>query len=183
MNDYLLLLINGFAGKSHLLDIVMIFFAKYLVYLVFMTAVGCLAYWAYRRQWRTAGYFLATLVVSFVLLKLASLLNVDHRPFMDHTLTQLVTHAPGKSFPSDHTTVTTAIAAGLLFVTPFKKLGLAVLAAAVVIGFARIFVGIHYPADIVGGLATGLAGGALVLMAKRLIERQSNGMANEPITD
>lgn len=102
---------------------------------------------------------------------------------MDHHLTQLVEHATGKSFPSDHTTVTTAIAAGFLFVTPFKKLGVAILLSAVVIGFSRIFVGIHYPADIVGGLATGLAGGVLVLIAKRLIERPSNSTANEPVTD
>lgn len=172
MNNQLLFIINGWAGKSHLLDTAMIFCAKYLVYMVFAAAIGCLIYWAYRRQWRTAIYFFATLVVSFILLKLASLLNVDHRPFMDHQLTQLVQHATGKSFPSDHTTVTTAIAAGLLFVTPFKKLGVAILAAAVIIGFSRIFVGIHYPADIAGGLATGLAGGALVLMIKRLIDRR-----------
>lgn len=171
MNDQLLLYINHWAGKSSLLDGVMIFCAKYLVYAVFMLAVACLGYWVYRRQWRTAIYFFSTLVVSFILLKLASLLNVDHRPFMDHQLTQLVSHAPGKSFPSDHTTVTTAIAAGLLFVTPFKKLGVVVLGAAIMIGFSRIFVGIHYPADIIGGLITGLLGGVMVLLVMEFINK------------
>jgi membrane-associated phospholipid phosphatase len=61
---------------------------------------------------------------------------------------------------------------GLLFFTRFKKIGGATLAAAVLIGFARIFVGIHYPVDILGGLLTGLAGGLTTFGAYKLIERK-----------
>lgn len=159
MNDQLLLQINGWAGKSQLLDTIMIFCASYLVYIVFAAVAVLVVYLLYKRQWRTLVYCFLTLIVTFILLKLAGLLNFDHRPFMDHHLTQLVKHASGKSFPSDHTTVTAGIAFALLFMTKFKKIGLLVLLAAFVIGFARIFVGIHYPLDILGGLVVGLLGG------------------------
>lgn len=170
MNDTLLLLINSFAGRSHVLDAVMILIAKDLVYIVFAVALLCLGLLLYKEDRKPVIYFFATLVVSFILLQLMTLLNVDHRPFMDHHLTQLLDHAPGKSFPSDHTTVSTAIAIGILFFTRFKKTGAVLLLGAIAIGFSRIFVGVHYPADILGGLFTGLLGGSLVYAAKRGIE-------------
>lgn len=162
-------MINGWAGKNPPLDHIMIFCAKYLVYIIFVAVAVFVVYWLYKRQWRTVAYFFLSLVVTFILLKLAGLLNLDHRPFMDHHLTQLVAHASGKSFPSDHTTVTAGIAFALLFFTKFKKTGLLILLAAFVIGFARIFVGIHYPLDILGGLVTGLLGGAVTFGITRLV--------------
>ncbi|HEU4715410.1 MAG TPA: phosphatase PAP2 family protein [Candidatus Saccharimonadales bacterium] len=171
MNDTLLLLINGFAGQSDFLDALMVFLARDLVYIVFAVTLLCIGILMYKNERMPVVYFFVTLGVSFVLLQLMSLLNVDHRPFMDHHLTQLIPHAPGKSFPSDHTTVSTAIAAGILFLTRFKKTGAALLVCAALIGFARIFVGVHYPADIAGGLFTGLVGGAIVYAAKLLIAR------------
>ena len=171
MNDTLLLLINGFAGQSDFLDALMIFLARDLVYIVFAVTLLCIGILMYKNERMPVVYFFVTLGVSFVLLQLMSMLNVDHRPFMDHHLTQLIPHAPGKSFPSDHTTVSTAIAAGILFLTRFKKTGAALLVCAALIGFARIFVGVHYPADIAGGLFTGLVGGAIVYAAKLLIAR------------
>lgn len=149
----------------------MIFAAKYLVFVIFAVVVVAIAYLLYRRQWKHATYFLGTLILSYVLLQIAAHIYIDHRPFVDHHLTQLVSHAVGTSFPSDHTTVTAAIAFGLLFFTRFKALGLAMLGCAFLIGFARVFVGIHYPIDILGGLVVGLLGGSSVYLAKMMIER------------
>lgn len=104
-----------------------------------------------------------------MLLQLAAHLYVDHRPFTDYKLTQLISHAAGKSFPSDHTTATTAIALGLLFFTKFKKIGVLLLAVAFIIGFARIFTGVHYPIDILGGLMAGLAGAILTLVINKVV--------------
>jgi undecaprenyl-diphosphatase len=170
MNDQLLLFINGLAGHSHLLDTIVLFFARDLVFIVFATALFCVGTYIYKKEWQPVVYFFASMAVSFILLQLLSMLNVDHRPFMDHHLTQQLSHAPGKSFPSDHTTVSTAIAAGILIFTKFKKIGVLLLVGAVVIGVSRIYVGVHYPADILGGLFTGLAGGTLVYGVKRLLD-------------
>jgi len=181
MNNTILLFINGWAGKNSLLDMVMVFCASYLIYLVFLIAATCLGYYIYTREWTPVVYFIASLVVTFGVLQLATLLHFDHRPFMDHHLTQLVQHASGNSFPSDHTTAAAAIALGLLFFTRFKKIGLLLLVAACFIGFARIFVGVHYPADIVGGLLTALVGGGVIYALKDIFDpKQEHKVSFDP---
>lgn len=170
MNSDLLLWINHWAGKNTLLDGFGIFSATYLIYIVFAVAAACLGFCVYRREWKAVIYFCVALIASVVVLKIMGLMNIDHRPFMDHKLTQLIPHASGQSFPSDHTTASTAVALGVLFFTRFKKIGIALLLAACLIGVSRIFVGVHYPADIAGGLLTGLLGCSLVAVTKNIIE-------------
>lgn len=162
MNLQLLRTINGWAGHNWLLDHVMIFTASWLIFLLFAVAAGCAVVLVRRRQWRPLGLFAAVLAVSFALLQLASHLYVDKRPFTTQHVHQLVAHAAGASFPSDHTTAATAVGLGLLLFTPFRKTGVLALLAAVLIGFARVFVGIHWPIDIAGGLLTGLLGAVVV---------------------
>jgi undecaprenyl-diphosphatase len=179
VNRQLLRTINGWAGHNWLLDHIMIFCASWLIYLVFAVAAGCAVALARRRQWRPLGDFAAVLVVSYGLLKVASHVYVDERPFMTQRVHQLVAHAGGTSFPSDHTTAAAAIGLGLLLLTRFQILGALTLGAAVLIGFARIFVGIHWPIDIAGGLLTGFIGAALVWGGERLVTRaQQTTMRN-----
>ena len=170
MNKKLLFTFNGLAGKNSAVDQFMIFCASDLVFIIFALTVVLLGYLLHKRQIATVLWFVGSLVVTYVLLQVAASLYVDHRPFVDHHLTQLVAHAAGKSFPSDHTTVTAAIAAALLFLTPFKRIGIAVAICAFLIGFARIFVGIHYPVDILGGLVVGTVGGAVTFGIKKLVD-------------
>lgn len=180
MNLQLLRTINGWAGHNWLLDHVMIFCASWLIYLIFATAAGCALLLARRHQWPALGYFAAALAVSFGLLQLASHLYVDKRPFTSQPVHQLVAHAAGASFPSDHTTAATAIGLGLLLFTPFRKLGVLALVAALLIGFARIFVGIHWPVDIAGGLLTGTVGAALIWGAALLLRSKRPGAIRKP---
>lgn len=178
MNTSLLMTINGWAGQHSWLDKLMVFIASDLIYLVFLATAICMGYLLYKRQFATVAWFVGSLALSYVLLKLAGHMYVDHRPFVDHKLTQLLPHAAGSSFPSDHTTVTTAIGMSLLLLTRFKKTGAAIVVAAVIIGFSRIFVGVHYPVDIAGGLVVGTLGSVLMWGAMRRFgsEPRSNGM-------
>jgi undecaprenyl-diphosphatase len=58
------------------------------------------------------------------------------------------------SFPSDHAVMFSALAVGLCFVS--WRVGLlALLYTAVIICFPRIYLGLHYPTDIIAGLALG----------------------------
>jgi membrane-associated phospholipid phosphatase len=81
------------------------------------------------------------------------------------------------SFPSDHASAAFAIAFTILF---FDRLaGALFLAAALLIGAGRVFIGAHYPADIGAGLLVGLAvaivvvryGRPLLTWLVRLVER------------
>jgi undecaprenyl-diphosphatase len=78
------------------------------------------------------------------------------RPFVDHKgLDVLVSGKNDFSFVSDHATLTMALAVGLFMV--HRRLGLAGIALAVLEGFCRVYMGVHYPTDVLGGLALGTA--------------------------
>src|SRR3954447_5986917 len=57
------------------------------------------------------------------------------------------------SFPSDHATVAGAVAVGLLFAN--RRWGIVAVALAVLMAFTRVYVGAHYPADVLAGLTLG----------------------------
>ena len=57
------------------------------------------------------------------------------------------------SFPSDHATLAGATLVGLLLVD--RRLGLAAAAAGLLLAAARVYVGAHYPGDVLAGLVVG----------------------------
>jgi undecaprenyl-diphosphatase len=68
-------------------------------------------------------------------------------------------HIGGFGFPSGHTTMAFALAASLHPILP-ARWRIMVWALAVAVGLARMHVGVHWPADVVGGAALGIAIGA-----------------------
>ena len=166
MNEQVFFLINNLSGKNKLIDALMIFAASDLIYIIFLIAAIICGILLYKKQWVQVAYAAITLTVAFILLHIASMLYVDHRPFVDLKVHQLVSHAAGKSFPSDHTTAACAIGIAIyLFVK--RKLGVALIFFALFIGFARIYVGIHYPIDILGGIMVALIAGSLTYVIKQ----------------
>ncbi|WP_326689455.1 MULTISPECIES: phosphatase PAP2 family protein [unclassified Streptomyces] len=78
------------------------------------------------------------------------------RPFLEHKgIEVLVKGKTDFSFVSDHATLTMAIAVGIFMVQ--RKLGLVAIVLAVLEGFCRVYMGVHYPTDVIGGLALGTA--------------------------
>jgi undecaprenyl-diphosphatase len=174
MNTDLFLTINSWTGKNALIDNAMIFSAQSLIYILFLAAAVCLGYLAYKRHWREVMLFFIALGTSFVILLILSKLYVSSRPFVDHTITQLLPHSANQSFPSDHATASFAIALAILVFTRFKKIGWTLLVVAALVGFARIYTGVHYPLDVAGALVTACAGiGITLIIAKFLPVKQS----------
>lgn len=78
------------------------------------------------------------------------------RPFVDHRGLDVL--VPGKSdysFVSDHSTLAMALAVGIFMV--HRKAGLAGAVLALLAGVSRVYMGVHYPTDVIGGLALGMA--------------------------
>ena len=88
------------------------------------------------------------------------------RPCHALTHVEVLLHcATDSSFPSDHAMIAGAFAAGLLLLN--RRLGLLALLFALLLAFARVYVGVHYPSDVAGGLAIGAAVGTLVVLILR----------------
>ena len=80
----------------------------------------------------------------------------------------LVTAPTDASFPSGHAATSFAAATVLTLARPRWAPAFYLLALA--IGFSRVYVGVHYPLDIVGGAALGIAvAGALRFLARRWV--------------
>ena len=103
------------------------------------------------------------------------------RPYATHAgVHLLVGRTSDFSFPSDHAVVAGAVGAGLLFVD--RRLGLVAVLAAVVMAFARVYVGAHYPGDVVAGLAIGaLVAVGLLPVAVRLLVPVLDRVATTPL--
>lgn len=124
----------------------------------------------------------------------------EPRPFVGHKVHLLVTHAADSSFPSDHTAWSFAVVGMLLFsILPFftvawRKGGdrwggsgfasltvplllmIVALVVACSIGLARIFVGVHYPGDILGGVVDGLMAAFIITVLRRWLSRPTNAV-------
>ncbi|MGH3745724.1 MAG: phosphatase PAP2 family protein [Mycobacteriales bacterium] len=154
--------INNLSG-SGALDDVMKFSAKYVIFLaVVIVALLCLDQLRRRRIVPVVAT-VSGLVLTFLLGLLAAALYSERRPFQTHRVHELVAHAPGQSFPSDHATAAFGLAlAALAFLS--WRWGAVLFVLALLIGFARVYVGIHYPGDIGGGFLAALVGVGIIAL-------------------
>ena len=75
------------------------------------------------------------------------------------------------SFPSGHTTNSFSCA-WVLFKKAPRKWGVPALVLAILISLSRIYVGIHYPTDVLAGVVIGIGSASLALWLARKIERK-----------
>jgi undecaprenyl-diphosphatase len=85
--------------------------------------------------------------------------------------------AHGTSFPSSHTAVTLAVAIALV---PFlaRPLAAAGIGYAVLAGWSRVYLGVHYPLDVLAGAGLGMAAGGVIVLAAGTLLRRTGRAAN-----
>jgi undecaprenyl-diphosphatase len=179
MNYRLFHAINSLTGNAAV-DSVMKAAARYLIFVVFLAAaILCLRRLA-RRQLRPVVLTGAALLLTFLLGLAEAALYAEKRPFQTHHVHELIAHAPGQSFPSDHATAAFGVAFAIaVFVS--RPWGVVLAFLAVGIGFARVYDGIHYPLDIAGGLLAAALGVAAVVTIDRVLRRRRRDYANRRV--
>lgn len=160
INQRLFLFINRSVGTYLWLDRLMIFSARWLVYILGCAFTGAAAVLL---QDHALPLLLGTarLVVAALLLNwLVALIFRHPRPQIElpHIRVLVEPKQTFKSFPSDHATVAVIFSViGILLTlhaSPIIPGFFAV--SAMLIALARVYVGVHYPRDILGGLVFGM---------------------------
>jgi len=176
MDYYLFYLINNLAGHWKLLDNIGIFLASYFQYIVGLALVIFLLLGKSREEkiknyWMVGLAFLAAGVARLGLTEILYQIFHRLRPFAANYVYQLIDHNAANSFPSGHASFFFAMATVVYLFN--KKLGYLFFAGAFLISVARIYVGVHYPFDILAGAAVGIFSGWLVVkIARRFMGRK-----------
>lgn len=147
--------INGLAGKFIWLDVIGIIFSDFLILVIPLIII--LVYFFSKKRSRT-GIIIGKIILGLVLVILLnyalSQIIARPRPFVVHKdiyqLAKFIIGPNDFSFPSDHTAM--AFVMAIVVFVDWKKFGLILLISAFLVAVGRIFVGVHYPLDILAGI-------------------------------
>lgn len=159
--------INALAGQDPATDAVMIGVSTVGVPL--MVLAVAVQWWLPRAE-PAIRHVLVAAGLSFLLglgINQLILLFIQRtRPYEAGVTHLMIERTVDFSFPSDHATAGFAIAAAFL-AHGLSRRGFWFLAAALVIGLSRVYLGTHYVSDVIGGAATGVLAAVLVRLAYR----------------
>jgi membrane-associated phospholipid phosphatase len=146
--------VNSWARHTSALHGVVTAYAKYgvVLFAILLLAGYLVGRWNGRvapALWAPLG-MLAAVAINQPLARAVA----EPRPFtvFPHALV-LVHRSTDPSFASDHATMAGAIAVGLFLVS--RSLGIVATVAALAMAVARVYVGAHFPVDVVAGLILG----------------------------
>lgn len=117
-----------------------------------------------REGHRQALFMTLAVIISLGLGMVCGTLWFHPRPFMIPLGHTWISHPADNSFPSDHGTVMFSAAFALLSLR-LRALGLLMLLAALPVAWSRIYLGVHFPLDMVGAALVAVGG---VIVAKRV---------------
>jgi len=148
--------INGLAGNHHWLDVLMVASAKYAPVFYALVLLGCWLTWRPRWQ-RLAAIAGGAALVALGIGQLVGFVFPRDRPYLVTAATVLVPHGADTSFPSDHAILVAAVT--IVLASLNRRLGAWLAAIGAVVLFSRVYIGVHYPTDVIGGAALGVISG------------------------
>jgi len=132
------------------MDTLVIFLASKLHIVVVVIALIIFLYATKSQKITLAVTIVLAAPLSYILGKLASMLYVTERPFVEFGIAPLVPHIADNGFPSEHTLYAMVIA-GVIFMVN-KRWGMVLAALAVLVGVGRILANVHHVIDVAGSV-------------------------------
>jgi undecaprenyl-diphosphatase len=156
--------------RAALLDMPMIWLTKAGTkgVLWFGLAAGMLVDGSTRGRWvailSIGALLLAEGLINFVLKPAVR----RQRPYEHPGLAALLVGAPGPhSWPSAH--AGSSIAAAAVLAVAYPLWGIIFVLTALLIGYSRVYVGVHYPFDVAAGILVGIVAAAIVLVIASIL--------------
>ncbi|SDN75693.1 undecaprenyl-diphosphatase [Paenibacillus sp. yr247] len=147
-------IINQLSNTLSFLNPIMRLLASYAEYVFY---IGVVIYW-FTRDDVKRRMVAESLISACGALGFSGLIGhffYRDRPFVTHTVLQLIAHPANASFPSDHAIGAFVIATSIWIFR--RKEGKLWLALAACIAFSRVWTGVHYPSDVLAGAVIGIA--------------------------
>lgn len=162
--DYhLLKVINDMANNESILGKLLVGAANWGDYFFFFSLL--LMLFINRKM---AVYSMISVGVTVIVSRGISLFYFRDRPFVVHDINLLLPHVESNSFPSDHASAAFAIAVMFLMIS--KRIGMTYIGFAAVVSFSRIWVGKHYPTDVIAGALLGVL---ISIVLHRFLDKHS----------
>lgn len=146
----------------------MIFGAEPLIYLmlIFLFIITIKGKIAERKAFIL---FLISLPVLILLIKFIHLFYFEPRPYITNGILPLISHTNADaSFPSRHTSIAFIMALPYFYYK--SRWATILILLATWVGISRIYVGVHYPLDIIGGVLVGIFSNLISLKTVKLIK-------------
>lgn len=162
LNQSLFLLLNAAPGASEIVVETARFLADSLIWVV---PAGLILGWM-RGSSATRQVLIAATVsglAGLLINQLIGLVWYHPRPFEAGIGQTQIQHVQDSSFPSDHLTLIWAIAFSLLLHEQPRLAGWALVLLGVPVAWARIYLGVHFPLDMLGAALVALSSAWLIL--------------------
>jgi len=158
---YIFHIINGFAGRWMTLDYLGIFFARYFEYILLLSLLISLVA-NFKKYWRMViEALIASIFVRFILAGVFYWLHFRARPFVHNSVNLLIDYDASKtSLPSGHASFYFALST--IIYAYNKRAGILFYVGSFMIVLGRVFVGIHWPSDILAGAIFGILMGLVL---------------------
>jgi len=152
-NKKLFLKINSFIGKNKIIDQIMFFCAQYLIYILVFGVLWLGVITLSGDNFKNMIKLIMTAITFYIITGWSLALIWKHRrPIVELVeIKELLKPIQvWKSFPSDHTGISFIFALIAILFGCGLFWGIIFIIMASLIAFSRIYVGVHYPRDIIG---------------------------------
>lgn len=160
MNYKLFQAINQNAGHHSFLDALMVFVTKDAL-AVFAVVLLLMWFFGKEKYKYTVVFAAITGALGLFINLILGHIYYEPRPFVTHHVHLLIQHAKDSGFPSDHSTGAFSLALAVLW-RKHRKIGFGMLLFAILTGISRVYVGHHYPFDVLASIIVSLVISSLV---------------------
>ncbi len=137
--------------------------------IVWLVLAVALSGFSWRRPWLALRVAVTILIAEMVSGLLKLWVDRDRPPLANPDPDTLVRLPATGSFPSGHATVAFACATTIALAVP--RLALPLFALAALVAWSRVYVGVHYPLDVLAGAILGVALAFAIAAVGRVLRR------------